>query len=95
MLTAAVVPVVTLPMESEFAGPVGPSGKTSESDCDGAVPVIVTAAVVPVLTLPIDREFAGPAGPGSPGSPNPEPFVIEEEEEMTFIHRCVRRRRCL
>ena len=64
MLTAAVAPVLTLLMEREFAGPIGPCGKTNESDWDGAAPVMLTAAVVPVLTLPIDSEFAGPVGPG-------------------------------
>ena len=63
MLTAAVVPVLTLPIDREFAGPAGPWGRTNESDWDGAEPLMVTAAVVPVLTLPIDNEFAGPVGP--------------------------------
>ena len=63
MLTAAVVPVLTLPIDSEFAGP---AGSTNESDCDGAEPLMLTAAVVPVLTLPIESEFAGPVRPVNP-----------------------------
>jgi len=69
MLTDAVDPVVTLPMDSEFAGPVGPCGKTNESDCEGAVPLIETAAVVPVVTLPMDSELAGPVAPADPAGP--------------------------
>jgi hypothetical protein len=63
MVTAAVVPVLTLPIDREFAGPAGPGWRTNESFCDGAVPLMLTVAVAPVLTLPIDNEFAGPVGP--------------------------------
>ena len=63
MVTAAVVPVLTVPIESEFAGPVGPGWSTKERLCDGDVPLMLTAAVAPALTLPIDSEFAGPVGP--------------------------------
>ena len=64
MLTAAVAPVLTLSIESEVAGPVGPGWRTKDKLCEGATPLILTAAVAPVLTLPIDSEFAGPVGPG-------------------------------
>jgi hypothetical protein len=57
MLTAAVVPVVTLPTERLFAGP---GWRTNDSDCDGELPLMLTAAVVPVVTLPTERLFAGP-----------------------------------
>jgi hypothetical protein len=63
MLTAAVVPVLTLPIETEFAGPAGPAGpcgSTKDKLCDGATPLMLTAAVAPVLTLSIESEFAGP-----------------------------------
>jgi hypothetical protein len=69
MLAAAVAPVLTLPIDREFAGPAGPWGSTNESDCEGAMPVTLTAAVVPVVTLPIDSEFAGPTGPTGPTGP--------------------------
>ena len=66
MLTAAVVPVVTLPIDSEFAGPAGPGWRTKESVWEGAVPLMLTAAVVPVLTLLMDSEFAAPVEPVAP-----------------------------
>ena len=61
MLTAAVVPVVTLPIDKELGVPDGPCGSTNESVWDGAEPLMLTAAVVPVVTLPMDNEFEGPA----------------------------------
>jgi hypothetical protein len=67
MLTAAVAPVVTEPIDRVFAGPAGPCGSTKDRDWDGADPVMLTAAVVPVVTEPIDSEFAGPVDPAGPG----------------------------
>ena len=68
-------PVVTVPTDSEFAGPVAPvapvnpvspRGIASESVWFGAVPVIVAVAVepaAPVVTVPMARLFAGPVFP--------------------------------
>ncbi len=93
MVTAAVAPVDTVPIDKLFAGPVapvapvlpvapvGPIGRTNASVCDGAVPLMVTAAVAPVVTLAIDKEFAGPVKPVKPrGNPksNLEAYDVPE-----------------
>ena len=83
VIVAAAVPLVTVPIESVFAGPAGPwlpvaptlpvapvlpAGSTRLSVCDGEVPVIVAEAV-PLVTVPIASVFAGPAEPVDPVGP--------------------------
>ena len=62
MIVAAAAPLVTVPIERLFVGPVNPVGNTKFNVCAGAAPVMV-AAIGPLDTVPMEREFAGPVAP--------------------------------